>query len=164
MFRLSLEEEGQVFVEYALITTLVGVLVIEILLVLGPVVGNVFSNVTVTLNGDSSGASGAGSGPGSPFSVTTINAFEFESGGSESKVKWTATCSGGAACTVSVLCEFSNGGTIKGSTNSTSANPGNSTECKITTGGSNKATVTVTNAAAAGFVWDGVKPSDTAVP
>ena len=44
-------QSGQGLVEYALILTLVAVVVIGILTMLGPQVGNVFCNVTNTVNG-----------------------------------------------------------------------------------------------------------------
>jgi pilus assembly protein Flp/PilA len=42
-------EKGQGLVEYAMILTLVAMIVIAILLLIGPIVGNVFSNVVVYL-------------------------------------------------------------------------------------------------------------------
>ena len=44
-------QSGQGLVEYALILTLVAVVVIGILTMLGPQVGNVFCNVTNSING-----------------------------------------------------------------------------------------------------------------
>ncbi len=42
-------EKGQGLVEYALILTLVAIVVIAILTLLGPYIGNVFSNVIANL-------------------------------------------------------------------------------------------------------------------
>jgi pilus assembly protein Flp/PilA len=42
-------EQGQGLVEYALILTLVALVVVAMLLLLGPVVGNVYSNIVLSL-------------------------------------------------------------------------------------------------------------------
>ncbi|RMF05266.1 MAG: hypothetical protein D6768_01470 [Chloroflexi bacterium] len=155
------KEDGQGLVEYALILTLVGTVVIAILLLLGPTVGNVFSNVTTNLKHTSAPSSG-GNGPTNTFGVSSLNINEFESESHESKAKWTASCSSGPVCTVSVQCVFRNGGTIKGIVNSTTSNPSHKTKCEISSGGVTKVIITVTNAASAGYTWDGVTPSATA--
>ena len=49
-------EKGQGLAEYALILTLVAVVVIVILAILGPAVGNVFSNIVASLEQTSSGS------------------------------------------------------------------------------------------------------------
>jgi len=49
-------EKGQGLAEYALILTLVSVVVIVILAILGPAVGNVFSNIVASLEQTSSGS------------------------------------------------------------------------------------------------------------
>jgi pilus assembly protein Flp/PilA len=43
-------EEGQGLVEYALILTLVAIVVIAVLMLLGPVIGNVFSNIVKAIS------------------------------------------------------------------------------------------------------------------
>ncbi len=47
----SSKEKGQGLVEYALILTLVAIVVIAALLVLGPVIGNTFSSINSSLSG-----------------------------------------------------------------------------------------------------------------
>ena len=44
-----LREKGQGLAEYALILTLVGLVVIAMLLVLGPIIGNTYSNIVTAL-------------------------------------------------------------------------------------------------------------------
>ena len=46
----SNKEQGQGLVEYALILTLVAIVVIAALLILGPVIGNTFSSINSSLS------------------------------------------------------------------------------------------------------------------
>jgi pilus assembly protein Flp/PilA len=46
-----LEEKGQGLVEYALILTMVAIVVFAVLMLLGPIIGNVFSTVNNSLSG-----------------------------------------------------------------------------------------------------------------
>ena len=47
----ALTEKGQGLVEYALILTLVAIVVIAVLMVLGPAIGKVFSSINKSLAG-----------------------------------------------------------------------------------------------------------------
>ena len=47
----ALSEKGQGLVEYALILTLVAIVVIAVLMVLGPTIGKVFSSINKSLSG-----------------------------------------------------------------------------------------------------------------
>ncbi len=55
MNKLTGKNRGQGLVEYALLLTLVAVIVIGILTLMGPQIGNVFSQVTASLGGVSQG-------------------------------------------------------------------------------------------------------------
>ncbi|RMG92645.1 MAG: Flp family type IVb pilin [Chloroflexi bacterium] len=60
--RIKRREEGQGLVEYALLLTLIALVVIGILLTLGPNVANVFSRVTSAMGNTTQQAGGAGNG------------------------------------------------------------------------------------------------------
>lgn len=66
----SKKQKGQGLVEYALILTLVGIVVIAAAMMLGPQIGSIFSNVNSSLSGI-----GGGSGdPGSSAAPTAVAA------------------------------------------------------------------------------------------
>jgi len=108
---LPKKEKGQGLVEYALILTLVAIVVISVLLTLGPQIGQVFSKVVTALESTgaiSSGvvtgvsASRTGGGNGNDvvvnISVSTnssVTATDSQSGGSA-----TTTCNGSCSVTI----------------------------------------------------------------
>jgi Flp pilus assembly pilin Flp len=47
---ITLNEEGQGLVEYALILTFVAIVVIAVLMLMGPMIGNVFSTINDSLS------------------------------------------------------------------------------------------------------------------
>jgi pilus assembly protein Flp/PilA len=79
------DPRGQGLVEYALVLTLVAIVVIAILTLLGPTIANVFSRINVGL-----GASGAG---GSGGSIVAITRSDYDSARQEMHLD--ATVNGG---------------------------------------------------------------------
>jgi pilus assembly protein Flp/PilA len=47
---LTMKEQGQGLVEYALILTFVAIVVIAVLMLMGPMIGNVFSTINDSLS------------------------------------------------------------------------------------------------------------------
>ena len=118
MLGIKKSQKGQGLVEYALILTLVAVVVIGVLITLGPIVGEVFSKVNRVLGGTSSGAitsvsaARTGGGNGNDVVVTltvskssSVTAFDSQSGQSK-----TTACRG--SCTVTLTGVGASSGTV----------------------------------------------------
>lgn len=101
-------ERGQGLVEYALILTLVAVVVIAVLLTLGPAVGMVFSRINTALGLANSGVitgvsaerTGHGSGNDITVTVTVSKTSSVTVSDSQNASPKTTTCSG--SCTVTL--------------------------------------------------------------